>query len=108
VTVRELIRLAEADGIEFRVRGGNVVLEIPEPIIDIWVPKLKPHKAAIAALLAEESKAGQLPWPGYNGGQQFACDRCGTRFDTSAGFARHQVGNCKDDMEAIDSEERTA
>ena len=35
-----------------------------------------------------------LPWPGYNGGKQFACEKCGTRFDTSAGFAKHSVYGC--------------
>ena len=42
----------------------------------------------------EKTGNGELPWPGYNGGKQFCCQRCGTRFDTSAGYAKHQVSGC--------------
>lgn len=35
-----------------------------------------------------------LPWPDYNGRKQFLCQQCGTRFDTSTGYARHQVYDC--------------
>lgn len=34
------------------------------------------------------------PWPSYNGGKQFCCEQCGTRFDTSTGIAKHQVYGC--------------
>src|SRR5215469_9092803 len=34
------------------------------------------------------------PWPSYNGGKLFVCEKCGTRFDTSVGFARHSVYGC--------------
>jgi hypothetical protein len=36
-----------------------------------------------------------LPWPGYNGGKQFFCEHCGTRFDTSCGHAKHLADGCK-------------
>ena len=35
-----------------------------------------------------------LPWSGYNSGEQFVCNKCGARFDTSAGIALHQVYGC--------------
>jgi hypothetical protein len=37
---------------------------------------------------------GELPWPGYNSGKQFCCVLCGAHFDTSAGWAKHQVNGC--------------
>jgi hypothetical protein len=40
---------------------------------------------------ARRKSTENLPWPGYNGGMQFVCDHCGVHFDTSAGFAQHQV-----------------
>jgi hypothetical protein len=42
----------------------------------------------------EKTCDGELPWPGYNGGKQFCCGHCGTRFDTSVGFAKHLVSGC--------------
>ena len=41
------------------------------------------------------TKKAELPWPGYNGGNQFRCDLCGAYFDTSAGIAKHTVYGCK-------------
>ncbi len=41
-----------------------------------------------------------LPWPTYNGGKQFVCSKCGIRFDTSAGIARHQVYDCPSEPDA--------
>lgn len=42
-----------------------------------------------------KSGGNNSPWPGYNGGNQFVCERCGTHFDTSAGFAKHQAIGCE-------------
>jgi hypothetical protein len=39
-----------------------------------------------------------LPWPSYHNGQLFVCV-CGLHFDTSAGFARHKVYECKAESE---------
>jgi hypothetical protein len=51
-------------------------------------------KLAEEALTDREDRPADLPWPDYNGGKQFCCERCGTRFDTSVGFAQHQVYGC--------------
>jgi hypothetical protein len=44
--------------------------------------------------LEKTGDTGDLPWAGYNGGQQFVCDKCGARFDTSTGRAKHEVYGC--------------
>jgi ribosomal protein L37AE/L43A len=36
----------------------------------------------------------ELPWPGYNGGNQFVCGKCGAHFDTGTGHAKHEVYGC--------------
>jgi hypothetical protein len=56
----------------------------------------------VSSPLRESQEIGDpqpdLPWrgPGYHGGKQFVCKRCGCRFDTSAGHARHQVYDCNE------------
>jgi hypothetical protein len=45
----------------------------------------------------EMEKTGErskLPWAGYNGGNKFCCEKCGAHFDTSVGFATHEVRGC--------------
>jgi hypothetical protein len=39
-------------------------------------------------------RIAELPWPGYNGGKQFCCKLCDAHFDTSTGYAKHQVYGC--------------
>ncbi len=54
-------------------------------------------KLAAEALRCRDDRddsTGDPPWPDYNGGKQFCCKQCGTRFDTSAGHARHLVYGC--------------
>ena len=51
-------------------------------------------KLAEDALRYRGDEFEDLPWLGYNVGKQFVCEQCGTRFDTSAGYARHQVYDC--------------
>jgi hypothetical protein len=54
-------------------------------------------KLAEEALRGRDNKTEGLPWPGYNGGKQFCCEYCGTRFDTSVGYAKHQANRCSND-----------
>lgn len=49
--------------------------------------------------LSPGTKKAELPWPGYNGGRQFVCDKCGVHFDTSSGIAKHQVWGCGNDRD---------
>ena len=60
-------------------------LEIAEEVMQ----KIKARRK-----LEKTGDSSGLPWQGYNGGQQFHCDKCNTYFDTSAGFAKHQVYGC--------------
>ena len=66
-------------------------------------PTQPPHDSGSVSFVGTSSSESQkigvsvtsrLPWPGYNGGKQFVCEKCGTRFDTSAGFAKHSVYSC--------------
>jgi hypothetical protein len=43
---------------------------------------------------ASKGAMSGLPWPTYHNGQQFVCDKCGARFDTSTGHAIHEVYGC--------------
>jgi hypothetical protein len=45
----------------------------------------------------KKAEGSGLPWPGYNNGKQFECDKCGAHFDTSSGIAKHQVWGCGND-----------
>lgn len=35
-----------------------------------------------------------VPWLGYHHGEAFVCEKCGTEFDTSAGYPQHVVHVC--------------
>jgi hypothetical protein len=55
-----------------------------------------------------QKKTGDgLPWPGYNDGKQFRCDLCHTYFDTSVGFAKHQVNGCAAPNKATEATAKT-
>jgi hypothetical protein len=45
--------------------------------------------------LEKTADGAGLPWPSYNGGRQFHCDKCGANFDTSAAIAKHRVYGCE-------------
>jgi hypothetical protein len=53
--------------------------------------------------LAPQIHPENLPWPGYNGGVQFVCDHCGVHFDTSAGFAKHQLNEHSEEKQNMET-----
>jgi hypothetical protein len=40
---------------------------------------------------SNKSDDDELPWPRYNNGKRFVCDRCGREFARSVGLAKHKV-----------------
>ncbi len=66
----------------------------------LWFPNLR-------TTAGTTEPPGKLPWPGYNGGKQFRCDLCHTYFDTSVGFAKHQVNGCDATNKATEATAKT-
>jgi hypothetical protein len=92
MTAKELIQAIESAGGTLEAKGDNLACEIP-PEVEHLVPELQANKPAVMAILRRRNPSP--PWPGYNGDQFFVCGKCGCHFDTSAGYAQHQVYDCK-------------
>ena len=91
MTAEELIEAVEVAGGTLAAKGDKLACEIP-PEVEYLIPELQTQKAAVLAILRQRSSG--IPWPGYNHDRPFVCKKCGTHFDTSAGFAKHQVYVC--------------
>jgi hypothetical protein len=92
VSAQELIRAIERAGGSLRVSGDRLRYSVPRDAAHL-IPALRIQKPAVITILRQRA-VGELPWLGYNGGKQFACDLCGVRFDTSVGIAKHKVNGC--------------
>jgi hypothetical protein len=91
VTAKQLVSAIEAKGGSLTLRGDKIRCDVPEDVAAL-LEDVRAQREAVIQIL--QQRTGGLPWPGYNGGQQFCCERCATRFDTSVGFAKHQVNGC--------------
>jgi hypothetical protein len=76
-----------------RIMGKNPGNELTKPTKETQ-PDGSVSFVSLSVQPARTNNA-DLPWPGYNGGKQFACEKCGAHFDTSAGFAKHSVYGCE-------------
>jgi hypothetical protein len=91
MTAIELVEAIESAGGTLVLHGNKIRIRVPEDAA-VLIDSLRAQRAGVVAVLRQRSDGP--PWPGYNGGKQFCCAQCGTRFDTSTGFARHQVNGC--------------
>jgi hypothetical protein len=92
MTPDELIEEIEAVGGRLALNGDKISYVFPDgAVVGDLIERLREMKPDVIEILRR--RAG-LPWPGYHGGQPFVC-RCGVVFDTSAGYAQHQVYDCK-------------
>ncbi len=87
---RELVATIEKRGGTLTLHGDKIRFRVPQKGADL-IDAVRAQSAAVIAYLRQ--RVG-LPWPTYNGGMQFRCDRCNAHFDTSCGFAKHQVVGC--------------
>jgi len=58
------------------------------------VDYLKLAEEAMREYDAGKEPVTDLPWPSYNAGKQFHCEKCKTMFDTSVAYAKHKVLGC--------------
>jgi hypothetical protein len=70
--------------------GAKTATKPPEPT----KPAAESSSVSFDGARWPEFQKMDLPWPAYNGGKEFCCEQCGTRFDTSTGYAQHQVDGC--------------
>jgi hypothetical protein len=92
VNALELIQAVETSGGTLAVNGDKLRCSIPREASHL-IDALRAHKPEVITILQKRELSG-LPWPNYNGGKQFCCQHCGAHFDTSVGFAKHQVSGC--------------
>jgi hypothetical protein len=90
--IRELCKSAIQQIVDEKRRETFGVSDVIEKVLAAYpeLDRVRVEDAAKTCLRGDLS----LPWPGYNGGQLFVC-ACGLHFDTSAGYARHKVYECK-------------
>ena len=79
---RELVATIEKRGGTLTLHGDKIRFRVPQKGADL-IDAVRAQSAAVIAYLRQ--RVG-LPWPTYNGGMQFRCDRCNAHFDTSCGF----------------------
>lgn len=95
MTARELVEEIEARGGRLALNGEKINYVIPEDAdAGDLIERLRELKPQVIEVLRR--RAG-LPWFGYHNNQPFVCAKCGTAFDTRAGFAKHQVYQCSTD-----------
>jgi hypothetical protein len=100
---RDLIEAIEAVGGRLALNGEKIRYAIPEEAEEL-IEHLREQKPAIVEILRQRTDS--VPWPGYNGGQQFVCQDCKLHFDTSAGISKHSV-HCGPRMRAGREDDRT-
>jgi hypothetical protein len=88
LNARDLIEAIEAVGGRLALNGEKIRYAIPEEAGDL-IEHLRKQKPAVVEILRQRTES--VPWPGYNGGQQFVCHECKLHFDTSAGISKHSV-----------------
>ena len=93
MTAEELIEEVEAAGGRLALNGDKISYAFPDDEAAAGlVDQLREMKPDVIEILRR--RAASMPWPGYHGGQPFVCAKCGMRFDTSAGYAKHIVHVC--------------
>jgi hypothetical protein len=88
MTARELFEAVEALGGTLTLHGDKIRCSVPEDGTDL-IDFLRTQREGVLYVL--QRRDDELPWPGYNNGKRFVCDRCGREFARSVGFAKHKV-----------------
>ena len=88
MNAQELVEAIESIGGTLTLHGDKIRCRVPEDGSDL-IDSLRTQREGVLHVLRRRDN--ELPWPGYNNGKRFVCDRCGREFARSAGLAKHKV-----------------
>ena len=88
MNAQELVEAIESIGGTLTLHGDKIRCRVPEDGSDL-IDSLRTQREDVLYVLRRRDN--ELPWPGYNNGKRFVCDRCGREFARSVGLAKHKV-----------------